>query len=80
MIRSSVALVLCLSAVPVLADPASYASPQEALDAMIAALESRDRAAGLVVFGPEAEDLIYTGDPELDRTHRETVLDAWGEG
>ncbi len=80
MIRSSAALALCLAAAPALADPADYASPQEALDAMIAALEARDRAAGLAVFGPEAEDLIYTGDPELDRTHREAVLDAWGEG
>ena len=80
MIRSTATLLLCLAAAPALADPADYASPQEALDAMIAALEARDRAAGLAVFGPEAEDLIYTGDPELDRTHREAVLDAWGEG
>lgn len=49
------------------ADPAAFESPQAAVDAVVAALEARDRQALLAVFGPEFEDLVFTGDPEEDR-------------
>ncbi len=39
---------------------------------MVAALEARDRDALLAVFGPEAEDLVFTGDKAQDR-------EIWGE-
>jgi len=49
------------------AEPASFESPQAAVDALVAALEARDRAALLAVFGPEAEDVVLTGESERDR-------------
>ena len=80
MIRSTATLLLCLAAAPALADPADYASPQEALDAMVAALEAHDRSAMQTVFGPEAEDLLSSGDPAEDQRRREALLAAYGEG
>ena len=77
---SAAAFLLVLAAAPAGADPADYASPQEALDAMVAALEAHDRSAVLTVFGPEAEDLLSTGDPAEDQRRREALLAAYGEG
>ena len=59
------ALLICpLSA---LAEPAAYDSPEAAVVALTTALEKADRSALLAIFGPEYEDLIFTGDAEKDR-------------
>ena len=50
-----------------LAAPARYESPEAALAAVVAALEARDRDALIAVFGPQAEDVILTGEDAADR-------------
>ena len=54
------------------ADPAVFESPEAAVEAVVSALEARDREALIAVFGPENEDVVLTGDPEDDRA-------TWGE-
>ena len=49
------------------AEPQSFASPEAAADAVIAALKAKDRDALLAVFGPESADVIFTGDDAEDR-------------
>ena len=49
------------------ADPAVFESPEAAVEAVVSALEARDREALIAVFGPENEDVVLTGDPEDDR-------------
>jgi len=45
-----------------------FATPDEAADALIAAAKSGDRtAAALAIFGPDAKDLISSGDPVQDK-------------
>lgn len=68
--RAALAALL-LSALPAAAEPARFESPEAAVAAVIAALEAVDRGALLTVFGPEFEDVVFTGDPEKDR-------EAWG--
>lgn len=53
-----------------LAEPQRFDSPDAAVDALVAALRAGDRAAALAVFGPEAEDVVLTGEDAADR-------DAW---
>jgi hypothetical protein len=72
--------VAALAATPLAADPANYPTPQDAFDAMISALEARDREALLVTFGPEAEDLLYSDDPQENRANRNTILALYGQG
>lgn len=60
------AAALMLAGSPLRAEPAHYASPDAAVDAVIAALEARDRAGLLTVFGPENEDVAFTGDADRD--------------
>jgi hypothetical protein len=60
-----------------LAEPARYDSPDAAAAAFRAALEAGGAEPLLAVFGPEAEDLLLTGDPEQDRENRRDLLAAW---
>ena len=52
--------------------PQNFPTPQAAADAVIAALEAKDRDKLLAIFGPESEDVIFTGDDAEDREN-------WGE-
>ncbi len=64
---SAATLALVLSTGWAAADPATYASPEDAVAAVVAAVQGRDKDALLAVFGPENEDVALTGDPEQDR-------------
>ncbi|MGV6848702.1 MAG: DUF2950 family protein [Marinibacterium sp.] len=47
--------------------PARFTTPQEALDAVVAALDGNDRQADLLaIFSDDAEDVLSTGNPERD--------------
>jgi hypothetical protein len=59
------------------AEPARYDSPDAAAAAFRAALEAGGAEPLLEVFGPEAEDLLLTGDPDEDRENRRDLLAAW---
>lgn len=72
LLSSTVAFVLGSSIA--FAEPATYPSPEAATEAFVAALTAKDRAALLTVFGPEADDLIGTDDPEADAEARENFL------
>jgi Protein of unknown function (DUF2950) len=71
-------LTFLLGASAVLAEPAAYPTPEAATEAFVVALEARDRAALLTVFGPEAEDLISSGDPDQDAEARDAFLTNYG--
>ena len=62
----AVLIALLGSTAPALAEPAAFDSPDAAVAAVIAALEAKDREALIAVFGPEASDLVFTGDEEED--------------
>lgn len=70
----------CLVAAPLSADPESFATPQDALDAMVTALGAADRNAVLAVFGDEAEDILSTGDAAEDDEQRRALLAHYREG
>lgn len=55
-----------------MAEPTKYATPAAAVAAVIQGLEAADKAAVLKVFGPEAEDILLTGEKARDR-------EVWGD-
>jgi hypothetical protein len=67
--RAALVALLLATAAPIAAraEPASFASPEAAAEAVIAALKARDRDALLAVFGPESADVIFSGDDAEDR-------------
>lgn len=75
---STVAVFATVS--PAFSDAARFDTPQSALDAFIGALDAEDQGKLLDIFGPEAEDLLATGDPDEDRSRRQDVLAMYAEG
>lgn len=65
---------------PVSAEPARYASPFDALEGLISALQIGDGKAVLTVFGPENKELMSSGDADRDAQNRASVLALYGEG
>lgn len=74
----STTVALCLGAAVVFAEPATYPTPEAATDAFVTALQARDRAALLAIFGPESEDVISSGDPGQDAEARDRFLSEYG--
>ena len=67
-------LVVATAAV---AEPQDYPTPEAAVAAVVAALEARDRDGLVAVFGPENEDVVFTGDPVQDRRIWSDFLGAY---
>lgn len=66
-VRVCLSLVLIASAGPAAAEPARFETPEAAVSALVAALETGDKAEVLRIFGPENEDVVSTGDAQEDR-------------
>jgi hypothetical protein len=76
LLSSTVALLLGASIA--FAEPATYPTPEAATEAFVTALQARDRAALLAIFGPESEDIISSGDPDQDAEARDQFLAEYG--
>jgi hypothetical protein len=48
-------------------DQKTFASAQEASDALVAAIKSGDEAAMLAILGSDGKDIISSGDPAEDK-------------
>lgn len=72
--------LLAMATGPALSDSVLFETPQTALDAFVQALKADDQNKLLEIFGPEAEDLIGTGDPAEDQQRRRDVLGMYAEG
>jgi hypothetical protein len=61
------------------ADRQGFSSPREAVDALIAAVRNDNDSELLGILGPDAEDLIASGDQVADRNSRKRFLAAFEE-
>jgi hypothetical protein len=61
-----ITLILALLGSTALAEPATFPTPDEAVSDLVAALEARDRAAVVAIFGEENLDVVSTGDAAED--------------
>ena len=57
----------------------TFASPEEAVKALVEALKSGDAKAVEAIFGPGSRDLLLSGDPVADKATRERFLSRYGE-
>ncbi|MFY0691324.1 MAG: DUF2950 family protein [Paracoccaceae bacterium] len=76
---AAVSLACCFAG-SVLAEPARYSTPQEALEALMTGLRAADKTAVLTVFGEEAADYLSDGDPVEDQLNRLTLIGLYQEG
>ena len=71
-IVGAVALILATTALAATppAGPRTFATPQEAAQALVDAAEKNDTAALLQLFGPAGKDVVESGDPAEDANAR----------
>jgi hypothetical protein len=62
------------------AGPRTFATPDEAVGALMDTVKAGDVAALVAIFGPEGQDLVDTSDPATGRRNREVFLVAMAEG
>ena len=73
--------VLALAAVSQTTGPfqRKFPSPEQAVQALVAAARVGDSAAIIAVLGPDAKELVQSGDAEADREGRKRFVNAYGE-
>jgi hypothetical protein len=65
---------------PVVVQPKRFASPEEAVQAFVAALRGGDTKVLIAVLGSEGRTLVSSGDPVADRQGREAFLKSYDAG
>lgn len=61
------------------ANQKSYASPNEAVQALASAVKAQDRDQLMMVFGPEAKEILYSGDEVADKQTREKFIQKYDQ-
>ena len=56
-----------------------FASPDDAGNALLAAVKSRDENALLAIFGPDSKDVIYSGDSVQDKNTADLFVEGYGK-
>jgi hypothetical protein len=85
--RVAFALVLTLvvpvackkSGTPEKPSTATYATPDDASDALLAAAKAGDQNALLTIFGPDSKEMIASGDPVQDKNTASAFVAGYGE-
>jgi hypothetical protein len=57
----------------------SFASPDEAGAALLAAAQSADEAALVAIFGPDSKDVLFTGDAVKDKDNLQGFVAAYNQ-
>jgi hypothetical protein len=55
----------------------SFKTPEEAVETLASAAKAHDRKGVLAVLGPNAADIVASGDDVADRADRDRVIDAY---
>jgi Protein of unknown function (DUF2950) len=71
---------LARAATPAAASQQTFASPQEAAESFTRAARAEDTAALLSILGPQAKDLVETGDAVADKRHLDNFAHALQSG
>jgi hypothetical protein len=82
MLFTPFALIICLSscnkpATPATAAAKTFASPDEAGQAILAAAKSGNQDAILAIFGPESKEIIRSGDAAQDKENVDAFIAAY---
>jgi hypothetical protein len=62
------------------ATPKNFASPDQAIAALVEAVKANDQVKLRAILGRDGSKLMRTGDPDADRQNREAFVNAYGEG
>ncbi|MBN2333767.1 MAG: DUF2950 domain-containing protein [Deltaproteobacteria bacterium] len=75
-----IVLTCLIGATPAVAtEQKVFISPPEAVQALVNAVSDNNNVELLAILGPEAEDLIYSGDPVADQKRKARFLSVFNE-
>lgn len=57
----------------------AFASPQEAMQALVGALQAAEKQSLTAILGPDSEEILSSGDPVADKADRQRFLNAYDE-
>ena len=77
--RRVLALCLLATAAANAAGVSKFPSPEQAVQALVAAVRAGDTKEILAVLGPEAKEIVRSGDAAADQHARERFVAAYGE-
>src|SRR5262245_4119653 len=75
--RLLIAAVFAFATASVANAQQSFKTPEEAVGALVSAAKAHDRKGILAVLGPDAADIVSSGDEVADRADRDRVLEAY---
>ena len=78
--RLVIALYVLLPVIAFAAAQQSFSSPQEAVDALLAAVKGDETDALISILGPDGQKLVRSGDPVADEAARTRFANAYDEG
>lgn len=79
--RIAVAALLCfgLCALAQAAQQKTFATPEDAVVALVESTLSGNKEELLAILGPEGQKVLFSGDPVMDQRNRDVFLVAYGE-
>ena len=80
MLACPAASPLAVAAAAAEAGAQTFATPEDAVRALVETVKAGDLAALVALFGPEGQDLVDTSDPATGRRNREVFVAAAAEG
>jgi len=78
-LRNAAAVCLLATTALYAAGAKTFGSPEEAVQALVAAAKANDSKAILAVLGPEAKEIVLSGDTPTDKQARERFVKAYGD-
>jgi len=76
---AALACLVATGAIAAAGKQKSYATPEDAVTALVAALKDRKKDEMLAIFGPGSDAVLYSGDKVEDNNARERFLKAYAE-
>ena len=71
-------LASCHQAEPAASGPKTFATPEEAGNAILASAKSGNQDDLMAIFGPDAKQILFSGDPVQDKNGLQRFADGYG--
>jgi hypothetical protein len=79
LLLAALSSILVFSGATLAVEQKVFISPQEAVKALITAVQDNNDTELIAIFGPDSEDLIFSGDRVADQKYKERFLRAYEE-
>ena len=76
---AAVTIIAFVSSVIAASEQKTFSTGENAVNAFVKAVKDNNNVELLTIFGPDANEMIYSGDEVADRNRREMFIKAYDE-